>query len=836
MKQKYSPMMMQYLGIKEQNKDAIVMFRLGDFYEMFFDDAMIVSKELELALTGKNAGAKERVPMCGVPFHSASGYIQKLVDNGHKVAIVEQLTDPGKKGIVERGVVQIVTPGTIFDESMTKNKNNYIACMMIFDFVYTLAFCDITTGEFQVINIDKKDHLLNNQLASMEVKEIVVKSDSTYNFNDSIMVSHYDNETFNEKYRDIFHNIKDLKEIKVSTLLLNYLIETQKRDLEHLQMIEEINNQDFMTMDLYTKKSLELTENSKDHEKYGSLFWLLDMTKSAMGARLLKNYIDRPLLKKEAIEERLDIVEIFTQQFIQRESIKEILKEIYDLERLSSRIAFGNINARDLKWIASSLKVLPELKQQLYSFNEPLTDQLANQIIDLSHITKLIDGAIIDNPPLTIKEGNIIKDHFNEELDELRYLRDHGKQWLVDFEQKEREKTGIKNLKVGYNRVFGYYIEVTKGSLDLVKDEFEYTRKQSLSNAERFITPELKDMESKILSAQDKIQKLEYVLFTQVRNEIKKEVHLIQDVSKIIARVDVYQSLAMLASENSYVRPVFNDQKIMDIKEGRHGVIEKVMGHGKYVPNDVSIDENSPVVLITGPNMGGKSTYMREVALIVIMAQIGSFVPAKYANLTIFDQIFTRIGASDDLISGQSTFMVEMLEANTALQQATKNSLIVFDEIGRGTATYDGMAIAQAMIEYIVQKLHCLTLFSTHYHELTELESSLGKIKNVHASVSEEGHDIVFLYKIKEGKVNKSYGINVAKLANLPDSLLNRANSILNSLENQDRVIDMPKQEEVKPIAKKSMVEMYLEKIDPMTLSPIDALSTLIELKKMAGD
>ena len=543
MKQKYSPMMMQYLGIKEQNKDAIVMFRLGDFYEMFFDDAMIVSKELELALTGKNAGAKERVPMCGVPFHSASGYIQKLVDNGHKVAIVEQLTDPGKKGIVERGVVQIVTPGTIFDESMTKNKNNY-----------TLAFCDITTGEFQVINIDKKDHLLNNQLASMEVKEIVVKSDCTYNFNDSIMVSHYDNETFNEKYRDIFHNIKDLKEIKVSTLLLNYLIETQKRDLEHLQMIEEINNQDFMTMDLYTKKSLELTENSKDHEKYGSLFWLLDMTKSAMGARLLKNYIDRPLLKKEAIEERLDIVEIFTQQFIQRESIKEILKEIYDLERLSSRIAFGNINARDLKWISSSLKVLPELKQQLYSFNEPLTDQLANQIIDLSHITKLIDDAIIDNPPLTIKEGNIIKDHFNEELDELRYLRDHGKQWLVDFEQKEREKTGIKNLKVGYNRVFGYYIEVTKGSLDLVKDEFEYTRKQSLSNAERFITPELKDMESKILSAQDKIQKLEYVLFTQVRNEIKKEVlSLMIKKSWILKKADMVSLKKSWGMVNMYL-------------------------------------------------------------------------------------------------------------------------------------------------------------------------------------------------------------------------------------------------------------------------------------------
>lgn len=833
MKQKYSPMMMQYLGIKEQNKDAIVMFRLGDFYEMFFDDAIIVSKELELALTGKNAGAKERVPMCGVPFHSASGYIQKLVDNGHKVAIVEQLTDPGKKGIVERGVVQIVTPGTIFDESMTKNKNNYIACMMIFDFVYTLAFCDITTGEFQVVNIDKKDHLLNNQLASMEVKEIVVKSDCTYNFNDSIMVSHYDNETFNEKYRDIFHNIKDLKEIKVSTLLLNYLIETQKRDLEHLQMIEEINNQDFMTMDLYTKKSLELTENSKDHEKYGSLFWLLDMTKSAMGARLLKNYIDRPLLKKEAIEKRLDIVEIFTQHFIQRESIKEILKEIYDLERLSSRIAFGNINARDLKWISSSLKVLPELKQQLYSFNEPLTDQLANQIIDLSHITKLIDDAIIDNPPLTIKEGNIIKDHFNEELDELRYLRDHGKQWLVDFEQKEREKTGIKNLKVGYNRVFGYYIEVTKGSLDLVKDEFEYTRKQSLSNAERFITPELKDMESKILSAQDKIQKLEYVLFTQVRNEIKKEVHLIQDVSKIIARVDVYQSLAMLASENSYVRPVFNDQKIMDIKEGRHGVIEKVMGHGKYVPNDVSIDETSPVVLITGPNMGGKSTYMRQVALIVIMAQIGSFVPAKYANLTIFDQIFTRIGASDDLISGQSTFMVEMLEANNALRFASEKSLILFDEIGRGTATFDGMAIAQAMIEYIASEIHCMTLFSTHYHELTFLEDKGLGIQNVHASARVDNDHLVFEYLIKKGRSNKSYGVNVAKLAKLPDEVINRANLVLETLEEnnvEDRLIE---EKQVQVIEKESEVEKYLKTIDPMALSPLDALSTLIELKKL---
>ena len=791
----------------------------------------MVSKELELALTGKNAGAKERVPMCGVPFHSASGYIQRLVDNGHKVAIVEQLTDPGKKGIVERGVVQIVTPGTIFDESLTQNRNNYIACMMTFDFVYTLAFCDITTGEFQVVNIDKQDNILNNQLATMEVKEIVVESNCTYSFHEGIMVSRYDNETFNEKYQDIFKNIKDLKQIKVATLLLNYLIETQKRDLEHLQIIEEINNKDYMTMDLYTKKSLELTENARDHEKYGSLFWLLDMTKSAMGARLLKNYIDRPLLNQQAIEKRLDIVEIFTQQFIQRESIKEILKEVYDLERLSSRIAFGNINARDLKWIASSLKVIPELKQQLYSFNEDLTNQLADQLVDLSHITKLIDDAIIDNPPLTIKEGNIIKDHFSEDLDELRYLRDHGKQWLIDFEQKEREKTGIKNLKVGYNRVFGYYIEVTKGSLDQVKDEFEYTRKQSLSNAERFITPELKDMESKILSAQDKIEKLEYVLFTQIRNEIKKEVHLIQDVAKIIAQIDVYQSLAMLASENSYVRPIFNNNKTLEITEGRHGVIEKVMGHGQYVPNDVSIDEKNPVVLITGPNMGGKSTYMREVALMIIMAQIGSFVPAKYANLTIFDQIFTRIGASDDLISGQSTFMVEMLEANNALRYANENSLILFDEIGRGTATFDGMAIAQAMIEYIAKNIHCMTLFSTHYHELTFLEDKGLGIQNVHASARVDNDHLVFEYLIKKGKSNKSYGVNVAKLAKLPDEVIQRANRVLETLE-ENNVEDRLVEEKVTIIEKESEVEKYRVIQDRQYQSDFDRLMMEAESTK----
>ena len=824
MKPKYSPMMMQYLSIKEENQDAIVMFRLGDFYEMFFDDAILVSKELEIALTGKNAGVAERVPMCGVPFHSAATYIQKLVDNGHKVAIVEQLSEPGKKGIVERGVVQIITPGTIFDESLTNNKNNYIAAIEEFDFNYTLAFCDISTGEFSVVNIDKKEKLLLNQLQMMAVKEIVCLPEQLFEFKD-ILSSSFPSDKYNDKYDKIFSDISDLKQRKTASLLLNYLLDTQKRELEHLQKIEEIDNNEYLTMDIYTRKALELTANSKSNEKYGSLYWLLDQTKTAMGSRLLKQWIERPLISQTRIEKRLDIVEIFTNNFIQRESIKEILKDIYDLERLSSRIAFGNINARDLKWISNSLKVLPELKGQLLSINEPLLDELANRLVDLNYICELVDKAIIDNPPLTIKDGGIIKDGFNEELDELRYIRDHGKQWLASFEQKERERTGIKGLKIGYNRVFGYYIEVTKANLPLVKDEF---------NAERFVTPELKEMESKLLSAQDKMIKLEYVLFTQIRDYIKNDVHVLQDVAKIVAMVDVYQSMAVLSSENSYVRPIFNQEKILKIVDGRHGIIEKVMSQRTYVSNDIDIDNENPVLLITGPNMGGKSTYMRQIALIALMGQIGCFVPCSKADIPIFDQIFTRIGASDDLISGQSTFMVEMLEANNALRYATEKSLIIFDEIGRGTATFDGMAIAQSMIEYIATSIKCITLFSTHYHELTFLEEKNLGIKNVHASASIENDNLVFLYRIKPGRSNKSYGINVAKLAKLPNAILNRANTLLESLEenNIEHHLSSNKIKEV-PIITKSEVEKYLDKIDPMTLSPLEALSTLIELKKL---
>ena len=836
MKQKYSPMMMQYLSIKEENQDSIVMFRLGDFYEMFFDDAILVSKELQIALTGKNAGAKERVPMCGVPFHSASGYIQKLVDNGHRVAIVEQLTEPGKRGIVERGVVQIITPGTIFDESLTNNRNNYIAALEEFDFNYTLAFCDITTGEFSVVNIEKKEKLLMNQLETMAVKELVTLPDQIRNF-DNILNSPFPHDKYNEKYDKIFSKINDLKQIKTASLLLNYLLDTQKRELEHLQIIEEIKNEDYVVMDQYTKKALELTTGSKSNDKYGSLYWLLDHTKTAMGSRMLKQWIERPLLNQQQIEQRLDVVEIFTNYFIQRESIKEILKDIYDLERLSSRIAFGNINARDLKWISASLKVIPELKNQLLSLDEPLTNDLANHLIDLNHIINLIDQAIIDNPPLTVKEGNIIKEGFNEELDELRYIRNHGKQWLVEFEQKERDRTGIKGLKVGYNRVFGYYIEVTKANLSLVKDEFNYTRKQSLANAERFVTPELKEMESKLLNAQDKMVKLEYAIFTQIRNTIKKDVHLIQDVAKVIARIDVFQSLAMISSENSYVRPIFNHEKIFNVTDGRHGVIERVMSEGSYVANDVDIDSKNPVLMITGPNMGGKSTYMRQVAITVIMAQMGCFVPAKEAILPIFDHIFTRIGASDDLVSGESTFMVEMMEANYAISNATDKSLILFDELGRGTATFDGMALAQAIIEYIHHKIKAKTFFSTHYHELTDLEQTLTGVKNIHVSALEENGNIIFLHKIKEGSVDKSYGIHVAKLANMPDALIKRANEILEVYENKEFKRDIKIQEALPLDAlmnqEPSKLEQKIEELNPLEMTPMDALNTLFELKEI---
>ncbi len=839
MKEKYTPMMMQYLEIKEQYQDAIVMFRLGDFYEMFFEDAKTASKVLEIALTGRDAGTAERVPMCGVPFHAVNGYIQRLIDKGYKVAIVEQLTQPGVDKIVKRGVIQVITPGTVMEDAMNFKENNFIACYVSFEFNSVVGFADISTGETSVMMIDKNEEALIDALLSNNIKELVVLENEVnldhrkLQENYHILISYADNITFKEAYKPLFKQISDMKMIKTMSILFNYLVETQKRELPYLQEVRLIENTDYLNMDVFTKNSLELLTTIRQNEKYGSLFWLLDHTKCAMGSRLLKQWIDKPLIEQTAIEKRLDLVELLIDNYLERESLKEILKDVYDLERLAARVAYGNVNPRDIKWIGTSLKVVPELRNQLQALNHPLTNELLVDLVDLSETTDLIDRALVDNPPINLKDGGLIRSGYSAQLDEFTDARDHGKQWILEFEAKEKERTGIKNLKIGYNRVFGYYIEVTKSYLSQIKDEFLYTRKQSLTNAERFITPELKEMENKILSAEDKITKLEYQLFTELRDELRKVVSKIQQVAGAIAKIDAYQSLAVVSSQNGYVRPIFNHDHVIDISEGKHAVINEVMKKQRYVENDIYMDQSSHVLMITGPNMGGKSTYMRQITLTIIMAQIGCFVCAASANLPIVDKIFTRIGASDDLISGQSTFMVEMLEANKALQGATENSLIVFDEIGRGTATYDGMAIAQAIIEYIVNKIHCLTLFSTHYHELTELESTLGNIKNVHASVSEDGHDIIFLYKVKPGKANKSYGVNVAKLAHLPDSLLSRANDILMSLENN--TVEIKAVEKTEKVIEKSMVELYLDKIDPMALSPLDALSTLIELKNMAG-
>jgi DNA mismatch repair protein MutS len=829
-KEKYSPMMTKYLELKKDYQDSIVFYRLGDFYEMFFDDAIVDSKALNIALTGKNAGVSERVPMCGVPFHSAQGYIEDLVKMGHKVVIVEQLTDPkASKGLVERGVVQIVTPGTIMDLKLNEKVNHFIGALGIFDFHYTLAYADISTGEFYCLNLEKDDRKLKNQIETLDLKELVMNQDGYED--DSLMISHYDNEHIQDKYKKLFEGVSDLKEIKVASNLLNYMLETQKRDLDYIQPLTEVDQQNYVVLDASTKKALELTKNS-NQEKYGTLLWLLDHTHSAMGGRMLKSWIDHPLLNKDAIEERLDMVEIFVDNLIERETIKDMINEIYDIEKLASRIAFGNVNARDLKWIASSLQVIPELKHQLLSLENEKLNKLAEQLLDLTPITELIESAIVDNPPLVIKEGNIIKEGYSAELDEYRDAKKNGQNWLREFEEKEKQRTGIQKLKIGYNRVFGYYIEVTKSQLNLVKDEFNYTRKQSLTNAERFITPELKEMEDKILSAQDRIVSLEYEIFSQIRQYIKQYVHMIQDVAKVVAKVDVYISLAIVASSNRYVRPTFNDEHRLHIVEGKHPIVEEVISSKNYIANDVDLDEKNRIMMITGPNMGGKSTYMRQVTLTVLMAQMGSFVPAREADLPIFDQIFTRIGASDDLVSGQSTFMVEMLEANNALRYATEDSLIIFDEIGRGTATFDGMALAQGIVEYIAKKTKALTLFSTHYHELTLMNKDLG-IKNVHASADVSNDSIKFLYKIKEGATGQSYGINVAKLAKLPDEVIARAKVILDSLQDNNMETKLEASSNTVIVEKESAAEKMLSQIDPMQLSPIDALSTLIELKKL---
>ena len=834
-----TPMMKQYLEIKSRHEDIIVFFRLGDFYEMFFEDAIKVSRELELTLTGKNAGLDERIPMCGIPYHAANIYIEKLVELGYKIGICEQLEDPATvKGIVKRDIIQIISKGTIINEdALNETENNYIGNIIDYNHCYIVSYIDITTGEVNVTKIEHDKSKLVSEVVSIGIKEIISNDKlelnilSVLNNQFNISVSTFNEIENLEQYEYIYKDLSDERCIQTIKHLLTYINETQKRDLTHLQKANVIENKNFLKMNIHTKRNLELTETLRLKSRNYSLLWLLDKTKTAMGSRMLKNIIENPLIDKDEINRRYDTVDTLLKEFILKEDLSELLKEVYDLERLSGRIGFGSCNARDLLQLKSSLKVLPEIKEILTKIN------FYKNIEVLDDIYKLLEESIYENPPITVKEGYIIKEGYNKELDELKELRKGGKDFIAKFEAEEKERTGIKTLKVGYNRVFGYYIEVSKGMTNLVKDEYGYERKQTLSNAERYISPILKEKEALILNAEEKIVDLEYELFVEIRDKIKEYIPRIQEIAKVISEIDVMQSFATVTEENNYIRPVLSDEKEIYLKKNRHPVVEKVID-GEYVSNDIIMDKDTDILLITGPNMAGKSTYMRQLAITVIMAQAGCFVPAKEAKLPVFDAIFTRIGASDDLVSGESTFMVEMKEANDAVKGATANSLILFDELGRGTATFDGMALAQAIIEYISTNIKAKTLFSTHYHELTDLEDTLSNLKNVHVKAIEENGEVIFLHKVEPGSIDKSYGIHVAKLASLPESLIKRADKILSIYEAKEKQRDVIVQESLvfEQPKEESIIEKELKELDVLTLTPIDALNKLYELKEKVGE
>ncbi|MFB4167414.1 DNA mismatch repair protein MutS [Virgibacillus sp. JSM 102003] len=790
---KHTPMMEQYLKIKAEHQDAFLFFRLGDFYEMFFDDAINAARELEITLTKRGAGQDDPIPMCGVPYHSAANYIKNLIEKGYKVAICEQVEDPkAAKGVVKREVVQLITPGTVMESNMLNERdNNYIASLSHFsDGSYVIVYNDLSIGENNIALITSGWDAVIHELFNQPIKEIVIPSSLPDELQDqlsnklNVTLSCQDEINFNAEYRSLCDNLNDERLVKAFSRLLNYIQYTQKRSLDHLQPARIIELDHHLALDMYSKRNLELTETIIKKGKHGSLLWVLDKTVTAMGSRMLKKWLERPLLNKNEIEKRHDIVDGFYQGFMERDSLRDVLKSVYDLERLAGRVAFGNINARDLIQLKQSLEKLPSVSAILKQFDQKNIIELSSKLTFPEEILTILDTSLIEDPPISIKEGSIIKDGYNEKLDAYREASRNGKQWIAELEQKEKRETNIKSLKIGYNRVFGYYIEVTKANLHLLP-EGKYERKQTLSNAERYITPELKEKEELILEAEEKSVDLEYNLFIEIREQIKEHIPEIQHLADIVSKIDVLQAFATVSEENNYKRPRFVDDTL-SIKNGRHPVIEQVMKGDSFVPNNVLLDQNTDVLLITGPNMSGKSTYMRQLALTVIMGQIGCFVPCEDADLILFDQIFTRIGAADDLVSGQSTFMVEMLEANHAIANATANSLILLDEIGRGTSTYDGMALAQSIVEYIHNNIHAKTLFSTHYHELTALENTLDKLKNIHVRAEEYEGNVVFLHQIKEGAADQSYGIHVAKLANLPKPLIDRADSILNQLENDD--------------------------------------------------
>ena len=837
---KYTPMMQHYLKMKEENPDAILFYRLGDFYEMFFDDAKLVSQELDLVLTGRSAGVEEKVPMCGVPFHAANSYISRLVKKGYKVAICEQLEDPSNaKGLVDRGIVKIVTPGTYMDSTMDAKTTNYMASCDISSFEITVVYCELSTGELKYQTLQRSLVALQKALLEQNVSELVCpmamdkKWMSALEEMETILISKHKKSSVDSQDLPLLNGIESESLKEAFALLMAYLKDTQKQHIDHFLPIESMDKDKVLVMDYETKNHLELVSSQSTNAKAESLWSFMDKCQSAMGSRLLKRWIEYPLIDANKIAKRQAAIKDLKENFMLRENLKEHLVYVYDMERLASRMAYGSASPRDVLQLVATLehaKPILDLAVSLNSYPE------FSQVPDCQELYNEIKNAIVENPPLTLKEGGVFNDGYNQELDEVRRIAKKGKDFILELEAKERERTGVKSLKVGYNRIFGYFIEVRNGNLSNIKDEFGYHAKQTLANATRFVTQELKEKEEQILHAQETKVKLEQSLFNDLLLRIKRDLFDLHACAQALSTIDVLVSLAILASEKGYVCSVFHPGYNVNVVEGKHPILDDRMKKKRYVSNDWKMSEDEHVQLITGPNMGGKSTYMRQNALLVVMAQMGSFIPAKTAELPIFDRIFTRIGASDDILTGKSTFMVEMMEANAALCYATKHSLILFDEIGRGTATYDGMALAQAMLEYIDEAIGAKTLFSTHYHELTDLEKEHPSMHNVHVDVREEKNEIEFRYRIIDGKADKSYGINVARLAHLPKVVLDRAAQLLTNFENQDNNQNYQPSlfvmEQVQP--EKSKLLQQLQELDIDSMTPRDALDCLYELKKLS--
>lgn len=864
----YSPMMQHYLKTKEEYKDCILFYRLGDFYEMFFDDAILASRELELTLTGKECGQEERAPMCGVPFHAAETYIARLIGKGYKVAICEQMEDPKlANGIVKREVIRVVTPGTVIESNLLdEKKNNYIMAIYKNGIYFGISICDVSTGDFKATQIKETNNfsMALDEISRYSPAEIVV-NDLMYATTEEIAkirerfqiyISKQEEEKFSNnseellnKYNIVNEDGNEIKDINDKTLcicaingLLTYILETQKTSLDHINKITLYNNTKYMCLDINARRNLELTEKLRDKSKKGTLLWVLDKTSTSMGGRRLRRWLNDPLLDVERINKRLNAVKELKEKLILRGDITDLLKKVYDIERLVGKISYGNANGRDLISLKNSIKQLPELKRIMVSADSTLLKELYEELDTLEDIYTIIDNAIVEEPPISVKEGGLIKKGYDEEIDKLKIATTDGKNWLIQLEADEREKTGIKGLKVGFNKVFGYYIEVTKSNISLVPDR--YIRKQTLTNGERYVTEELKKLENELLGAEEKVINLEYNAFCDIREKIEKQIIRIQKTADIISTLDVLNSFATIAEDMNYCMPIVDNSGIIDIKGGRHPVIEKILPSGAFVDNDTYLDkEDNRFSIITGPNMAGKSTYMRQVALISLMAQCGSFVPATYARLGVVDKIFTRIGASDDLSMGQSTFMVEMMEVATILKEATPNSLVILDEIGRGTSTYDGLSIAWAVAEYMSDKEKCgaKTLFATHYHELIGLEKKIQGVKNYSIAVKERGEDIIFLRKIVSGGTDESYGVHVAKLAGVPQVVTKRSNEILKTLERKSILGNQKQEKENKKVAT-GQLDMYnyklaeiaheLDKVDLNNLTPIDALNTLVKIKE----